>query len=71
MDTYHKFGLPVIVWGAVLPAITYGNDFPEIHRVTGPMTNQTEVNAKLVTALGSKTRVIIHDPHDDGNGHEQ
>jgi branched-chain amino acid transport system substrate-binding protein len=23
VDTYHKFGFPVIVWGAVLPDITY------------------------------------------------
>ena len=33
VDVYHKFGLPVIVWGAVLPEITYGNSYPEIHRV--------------------------------------
>src|SRR5207247_1998664 len=25
VDTYHKFGLPVVVWGAVLPAIPYRN----------------------------------------------
>src|ERR1700751_2748227 len=25
VDVYHKFGLPVIVWGAVLPDITYRN----------------------------------------------
>ena len=27
VDTYHKFGLPVIVWGAVLPDITYRNKY--------------------------------------------
>ena len=28
VDTYHKFGFPVIVWGAVLPDITYRNKYP-------------------------------------------
>lgn len=35
----HKFGLPVIVWGAVLPEITYANDFKEIHRINVTMIN--------------------------------
>src|SRR5436305_13213659 len=47
VDTYHRFGLPVIVWGAVLPDVTYGNDYKEIHRVNGTMTNQNETNAKV------------------------
>src|SRR3954471_22923577 len=25
VDTYHKFGFPIVVWGAVLPDITYRN----------------------------------------------
>ena len=29
VDTYHKFGFPVIVWGAVLPDITYRNKYAE------------------------------------------
>ena len=33
VDTYHKFGFPVIVWGAVLPDITYRNKYAEVHRV--------------------------------------
>src|SRR5262245_47544815 len=33
VDTYHKFGFPVIVWSAVLRDITYRNTYPEIHRV--------------------------------------
>src|SRR5450830_410493 len=32
VDTYHKFGFPVIVWGAVLPDITYRNKYAEVHR---------------------------------------
>ena len=40
VDVYHKFGLPVVVWGAVLPDITYANDYKEVHRVNGTMINQ-------------------------------
>ena len=54
VETYHKFGLPVIVWGAVLPDITYRNKFPEIHRVNGTMINQNENAAKLMASLGFK-----------------
>jgi branched-chain amino acid transport system substrate-binding protein len=45
VDTYHKFGLPVIVWGAVLPSITYGQKYAEVHRVNGTMINQNDVAA--------------------------
>jgi branched-chain amino acid transport system substrate-binding protein len=71
VDTYHRFGLPVVVWGAVLPDITYGNDYPEIHRVNGTMINQNEVAAELVTDLGYKTWVVIHDTTDYGKGHNK
>ena len=71
VDTYHRFGLPVIVWGAVLPAITYGNDYPEIHRVNGTMINQNQVNAEFMTGLGYKTWVIIHDTTDYGQAHNE
>jgi branched-chain amino acid transport system substrate-binding protein len=71
VDTYHKFGLPVIVWGAVLPDITYGNDYPEIHRVNGTMINQNETAAQFMTGLGYQTWVIIHDTTDYGKGHNQ
>ena len=71
VDTYHRFGLPVVVWGAVLPDITYGNDYPEIHRVNGTMINQNEVNAAFMTGLGYQTWVIIHDTTDYGQAHNQ
>ena len=71
VDTYHKFGLPVVVWGAVLPDITYRNKYPEIHRVNGTMINQNETNAELVTKLGYKTFAIIHDTTDYGKGHNE
>ena len=71
VDTYHKFGLPVIVWGAVLPDITYGNNYKEIHRVNGTMINQNETAAKFMTGLGYKTWAIIHDTTDYGKGHNK
>jgi branched-chain amino acid transport system substrate-binding protein len=71
VDTYHKFGLPVVVWGAVLPDITYGNDYPEIHRVNGTMINQNETAAEFMTGLGYRNWVIIHDTTDYGKGHNQ
>jgi branched-chain amino acid transport system substrate-binding protein len=71
VDIYHKFGLPVIVWGAVLPDITYRNKYAEVHRVNGTMINQNDANAELITKLGYKTVAIIHDTTDYGKGHNQ
>ena len=71
VDVYNKFGLPVVVWGAVLPEITYGNDFKEIHRVNGTMINQNEVNAKFSTDQGFKKFAVIHDTTDYGKGHNK
>lgn len=71
VDTYHKFGFPVIVWGAVLPDITYRNKYEEVHRVNGTMINQNETNAELMTKLGYKTFAIIHDTTDYGKGHNE
>jgi branched-chain amino acid transport system substrate-binding protein len=69
VDVYHRFGLPVIVWGAIHPDVTYGHDYKEIHRVNGTLVNQNEVNAKFVTGLGYKTFAVIHDTTDFGKGH--
>jgi branched-chain amino acid transport system substrate-binding protein len=71
VDTYHKFGFPVIVWGAVLPDITYRNKYPEIHRVNGTMINQNDANAELINRLGFKTIAVIHDTTDYGKGHNE
>jgi branched-chain amino acid transport system substrate-binding protein len=71
VDTYHKFGFPVIVWGAVLPDITYRNKYPEIHRVNGTMINQNDANAELIDKLGFKTIAVIHDTTDYGKGHNE
>jgi branched-chain amino acid transport system substrate-binding protein len=71
VDVYHKFGLPIIVWGAVLPDITYGNDYKEVHRVNGTMINQNETAAKFMTGLGYQTWAVIHDTTDYGKGHNK
>src|SRR3954464_6330246 len=69
--TYHKFGFPVIVWGAVLPDITYRNKYAEVHRVNGTMINQNDANAELISNLGYKTVAVIHDTTDYGKGHNE
>src|SRR5262249_171308 len=71
VETYNRLGLPMVVWGAVLPDITYRNKFPGGHRVNGPMINQNEVAPKLMTGLGFKTWVVIHDTTDYGKGHNE
>jgi branched-chain amino acid transport system substrate-binding protein len=71
VDVYHKFGLPIIVWGAVLPDITYRNKYAEVHRVNGTMINQNQRNAELVSKLGYKTFAVIHDTTDYGKGHNK
>ncbi len=69
-DTYHRFGLPVIVWGAVLPDITE-RGFKEVHRVNGTMVSQNATAAKFILAQGYKKFVIIHDTTDYGKGHNK
>jgi branched-chain amino acid transport system substrate-binding protein len=71
VDVYHRFGLPVIVWGAVLPDVTYANDYKEVHRVNGTMINQNEVAARFMTGLKYKKWVVIHDTTDYGKGHNK
>jgi branched-chain amino acid transport system substrate-binding protein len=69
VDVYHRFGLPVIVWGAIHPDVTYAHDYKEIHRVNGTLVNQNQVNAQFVTGLGYKRFAIVHDTTDFGKGH--
>jgi len=71
VDVYHRFGLPVIVWGAVLPDVTYANDYREIHRVNGTMINQNETAAQFMTGQKFKRWAIVHDTTDYGKGHNK
>lgn len=68
VDTYARFSLPVVVWGAILPEITYGNDYKEIHRVNGTMINEGKLAAEFLTKQGYKKFVMIHDTTDYGKG---
>ncbi len=70
-DTFHNAGLPSIVWGAVLPAITYGNEYPEIMRVNGTQIQQSDVHAQDMWTLGYRNVSIIYDTSDYGRGHLQ
>jgi branched-chain amino acid transport system substrate-binding protein len=70
VDSFHKLGLPSMVWGAVLPDITYGHTHVEITRVNGTMINQNHIAADFaVKTLGFKTFSILHDTTDYGRGH--
>jgi len=70
IDTYHKAGMPAMVWGAVLPDITYSHQHVEITRVNGTMINQNNVAADFaVKTLGFKTFALIHDTTDYGRAH--
>ena len=71
VDTFNRLELPMIVWGAVLPDVTYRNKYPEVHRVNGTMINQNEVASKFMTGLGFKTWVVIHDTTDYGKAHNE
>ena len=68
VDTYARFGLPVVVWGAILPEITYGNDYKEVHRVNGTMINEGKLAADFLTKQGYKKFVVVHDTTDYGKG---
>jgi branched-chain amino acid transport system substrate-binding protein len=70
VDTYHKAGMPAMVWGAVLPEITYGHSHVEITRVNGTMINQNQTAADFaVKTLGFKTFALVHDTTDYGRAH--
>lgn len=69
VDVYNRFELPVVVWGAILPAITHGNDYPEVHRVNGSMLDESKVLVEFLTGLGYKKWVVIHDTTDYGTGY--
>lgn len=67
VDVYHKFGVPVVVWAAVLPEIIYGNDYKEMHRVSATLIKQNQVAAKFLTGEAKyKTWAAVYDTTDYG-----
>jgi branched-chain amino acid transport system substrate-binding protein len=71
VDTFHEKGLPSIVWGAILPSITYGNDYQEVFRINGTMIQQVDVHAADMKQWGYKTVSIIYDNSDYGRAHRE
>jgi branched-chain amino acid transport system substrate-binding protein len=69
VDTFHNAGVPSMVWGAVLPDITYGNNYEEVFRVNGTMIQQNQVHAQMMWDWGFRKVSIIHDTSDYGRGH--
>jgi branched-chain amino acid transport system substrate-binding protein len=70
VDIYHRFKMPVIVWGAVEPKITYGNDYPEIFRTIGTQEYQNKVASAFMRSQGYEKFAIIHDTTDYGKAHK-
>lgn len=68
-DTFHTCNLPSMVWAAVHPDITYGNDYVEITRVNGTMIEMNKLNSKWMWDKGFKRISILHDVTDYGRGH--
>jgi branched-chain amino acid transport system substrate-binding protein len=66
VDVFNRFKLPMVVWAAVLPDITYGNNYPEIHRVSGILIGQNRVGAQFMKERGYKTFVSFADSTDYG-----
>jgi branched-chain amino acid transport system substrate-binding protein len=66
VDIYHRFKLPMVVWAAVLPEITYANKYPEIHRVSGILIGQNRVGAQFMKERGYKKFVAFADSTDYG-----
>ncbi len=66
VDIFNRFKLPMVVWAAVLPEITYAHLYPEAHRVSGILIGQNRVGAKFMADLGYKTFVSFVDSTDYG-----
>ena len=71
VDVFHEFGLPVVVWGAVLPDITYRNKYQggasRQRHDDQPERSQRGADARP----GTRRWVVIHDTTDYGKGHNK
>jgi branched-chain amino acid transport system substrate-binding protein len=66
VDIFNRFKLPMVVWAAVLPEITYANKYPEVHRVSGILIGQNRVGAAFMKERGYKKFVSFADSTDYG-----
>lgn len=66
IHTYHKAGVPIILWGTVSPDITNKFNYPEVTRVVPTLETQSKVAAEFLEKKGLKNWVVIHDTTDFG-----
>lgn len=69
VDTFHRAGLPTIIWGAVNPDITKKFNYNEINRVIPASPIENAYSAKfLIDKLGLKKFAITYDTSSYGLG---
>ncbi|MGM4902230.1 branched-chain amino acid ABC transporter substrate-binding protein [Tardiphaga sp. 866_E4_N2_1] len=66
VDIFNRFKMPMVVWAAVLPEITYAKKYPEVHRVSGILIGQNRIGAQFMKARGYKKFVSFADSTDYG-----
>ena len=67
VPVFIRFQVPVVVWAAVAPSITYGQKTHNIHRVSATLINQNRVAAQFMTKTERyKTWVALYDTTDYG-----
>ncbi len=67
VPVFIRFQVPVVVWAAVLPQITYGQKTPNINRVSATLINQNRVSAEfMVKQQHYKTWAAVYDTTDYG-----
>jgi branched-chain amino acid transport system substrate-binding protein len=67
VPVFIRFQVPVVVWAAVLPQITYGQKTKNINRVSATLINQNRVAAEfMVKNQHYKTWAAIYDTTDYG-----
>ncbi|WP_441243292.1 branched-chain amino acid ABC transporter substrate-binding protein [Tardiphaga sp. 768_D3_N2_1] len=66
VDIFNRFKLPMVVWAAVLPEITYAKKYPEVHRVSGILIGQNRIGAQFMKSRGYKKFVSFADSTDYG-----
>ena len=73
VEVYDRFKLPVVIYGAVSPDITYGEkskNYKTVFRNINTLINQNEQAVKFMLSLGYKSVAIIHDTTDYGVSHK-
>lgn len=69
VHTFHRAGVPAVIWGAIHPDITYGNDYKEITRVCQVAKVQDYFLVRFLMDLGYKNYSVIHDKTSYGEAH--